>query len=263
MIDTQSLLYFLLSFIVGSAWVSIITFIAEKKGTLIGGILGGLPSTSAFSFLFIGINQSPIVAVQATTIFPLAFSITIVYLFFYAFFAQKSFVRGIIISLVIWLLISGLIIVLDIENFVFCLIGGVVISMVTYYGFVRKLKLASVKIEGQLYKSREIVFRGVGAGLLVAFAVFLSQVGGSILGGIASAFPAVFTSTLIILNSSRGTQFSRSITKPLVLSGILTIIPFSVAVRFLFPSVGVFWGTLYSYILVIPLAVFSYILARN
>jgi glycopeptide antibiotics resistance protein len=88
--------------------------------------------------------------------------------------------------------------------------------------------------------------------------VVLSQIDGPVLGGIAAAFPAVFTSTLIILNRSRGTEFSRAMTKPLVLCGILTIIPFSVAVRYLYPILGIWFGTLFSYVLIIPLAILSY-----
>ena len=84
MIPDSLLIHLILAFVVGSVWVVVITIIAEKKGSLVGGILGGLPSTSAFSFLFIGINQSAVAAVQATTVFPLVFSITSAYLFFYA-----------------------------------------------------------------------------------------------------------------------------------------------------------------------------------
>jgi len=90
MIDASMLTHLLLAFAVGSLWVIAITVVAEKKGSIVGGILGGLPSTSAFSFFFIGINQSSAVAVQATTVFPLAFAITSAYLFFFAFFSQKD-----------------------------------------------------------------------------------------------------------------------------------------------------------------------------
>jgi hypothetical protein len=84
-----------------------------------------------------------------------------------------------------------------------------------------------------------------------------------VLGGIAAAFPAVFTSTLIILYRSKGTEFYRAMTKPLVFSGILTIIPFCVAVRYLYPVLGVWLGTLVSYVLVVPLAFVSYYGARH
>jgi len=211
----------------------------------------------------IGINQSSSAAVQATTVFPLVFGVTSAYLFFFAFFAQKGFSRGISVSLLIWFAISGLIVLSGLRDFALSLVGGAVISVLTYYSFTKKLKLKNLTGEERLYKIREIVLRGVGAGFLVLISVFLSQIGGPILGGIAAAFPAVFTSTLIILNKSKGTEFSRAVTKPLVMSGILTIIPFSVAVRYLYPSFGVWLGTLFSYALVVPLAVLSYYVAQH
>jgi hypothetical protein len=257
MIDSSVLLHLLLAFVVGSLWVTAITVISEKKGSVVGGILGGLPSTSAFSFFFIGINQSSAAAVQATTVFPLAFAVTTAYLFFFAFFAQKSFSRGIVLSLAIWFAVSALIYASGFRSFAFSLILGVGISALTYFFFI-KLKLQNLKGQNKLYKPQEIVVRGVGAGSLVALSVVLSQIGGPVLGGIAAAFPAVFTSTLIILCRSKGTEFSRAMTKPLVFSGILTIIPFSVAVRYLFPVLGVWLGTLVSYLLVVPLVFLSY-----
>ncbi|MGD0643992.1 MAG: DUF3147 family protein [Candidatus Bathyarchaeia archaeon] len=263
MVSDSFFLHLFLAFAVGSLWVTIITVIAEKKGSVLGGILGGLPSTSAFSFFFIGINQSSAAAAQATTVFPLAFGITSAYLFFFAFFAQKGFGRGIFVSLLIWFAISGLIVASGLRDFAFSLVAGAAISVLTYYSFTKKLKLQNLTGEARLYNVREIVLRGVGAGSLVLISVLLSQIGGPVLGGIAAAFPAVFTSTLIILNKSRGTEFSRAVTKPLALSGILTVIPFSVAVRYLYPSFGIWLGTLISYALVVPLAIVSYYMAQR
>src|SRR5271169_1825572 len=102
MLSYSFFLHLILAFAVGSLWVTVITLVAEKKGSVLGGVLGGLPSTSAFSFFFIGINQSSAAAVQATTVFPLAFAVTTAYLFFFAYFAQKSFSQGILISLSMW-----------------------------------------------------------------------------------------------------------------------------------------------------------------
>ena len=263
MLSNLAVAHLLLAFAVGSLWVTIITVIAEKKGSVLGGILGGLPSTSAFSFFFIAINQSTNAAVEATTVFPLAFGVTSAYLFFYAFFAQKGFGKGIGVSLLIWFALSGVIVALGVKDFAVSLASGAVISVLIYFGFAKTLKLQNLKGESKFYRIRDVVLRGVGAGFLVAVSVLLSQIGGPILGGIAAAFPAVFTSSLIILNRSRGTEFSRAMTKPLVLSGILTIIPFCVAVRFLYPALGIWLGTLASYALVVPLAVLSYRLAKK
>ena len=52
----------LLSFLVGGCWVTLTTIIAEKFGSKIGGLLGGLPSTIVVSLLFIGLTQNAEVA---------------------------------------------------------------------------------------------------------------------------------------------------------------------------------------------------------
>jgi uncharacterized membrane protein (GlpM family) len=144
MIDTSMLLHLLLAFAVGCLWVTAITIIAEKKGSIFGGVLGGLPSTSAFSFLFIGLNQSSAAAVQATTVFPLAFAVTSAYLFFLAFFSQKGFSRGIFFSLLIWFAVSAVIAASGFSDFAFSLVGGVLISVLTYFSFA-KLNLQNLK----------------------------------------------------------------------------------------------------------------------
>jgi hypothetical protein len=213
--------------------------------------------------MFIGLNQSTSVAVESTTVFPLAFAVTCSYLFFYAYFSQKSFKQGIIISLSIWFIISMLIAAAGLNDFVVALICGIGVAALTYFGFAKKLKLQNLKGGQKLFKSREILFRGVGAGSLVSISVLISQISGPVLGGISAAFPALFTSTIIILYHSKGTEFSRAITKPLVFSGILTIIPYSVAVKYLYPILGVWVGTCVCYFIVLPLSALSYFLIKR
>jgi|WetSurMetagenome_2_1015567.scaffolds.fasta_scaffold293371_2 uncharacterized membrane protein (GlpM family) len=263
MIDNLFLIHLVLAFAVGSLWVTVITIIAERKGSIVGGVLGGLPSTSAFSFFFIAINQSTTSAVEATTVFPLAFGITSAYLFIYAFFTQRGFAKGLIVSLSIWFALSAVIVMLGLRDFVISLVAGTLISIFTYIGFTKALRLQNLEGKQKLYRIKDVLLRGVGAGSLVLLSVLLSQLGGPVLGGIAAAFPAVFTSTLIILNRSRGTEFSRAMTKPLAICGILTIIPYCVAVHFLYTAIGVWFGTLVSYFLVVPLAFLSYSLSKK
>ncbi len=263
MLDTLLLARLILAFVVGSLWVTAATIIAEKKGPVIGGILGGFPSTAAFSFLFISINQSTTAAVNATTVFPLAFAVTNAYLLMYAYFAKKGFKTGLTISLLFWLAASTLIVTSGIEHYAVALVGGAAISAITFYLLAKKLSVPRFVGEKTLYQPSEVVFRGLGAGTIVAISVLLSQIGGPILGGVAAAFPAVFTSTLLILQHSRGTEFTRSISKPLAYTGILTVIPYSIAVHYLYPNVGIFLGTLFAFLLVIPLAFLSYYFATR
>jgi uncharacterized membrane protein (GlpM family) len=262
MLDALLLIRLILAFLVGSLWVTVATIIAEKKGAVIGGILGGFPSTAAFSFLFIAINQSTESAVDATVVFPLAFAVTNAHLLLYAFFAKKGFKAGITLSLLIWLVASTLVAMSGLTDYNVALIGGAILSTITFY-LLTKLKVPYFVGEKKLYSSIEVLLRGVGAGTIVAVSVLLSQIGDPILGGVAAAFPAVFTSTLLILHHSKGTEYTRSISKPLAISGILTVIPYSIAVHFLYPAAGIWFGTLLSYLIVIPLVLLSYYVATR
>jgi uncharacterized membrane protein (GlpM family) len=263
MLSDSLLLHLALAFAIGSVWVALVTVIAERAGSTVGGIVGGLPSTSAFSFFFIGINQSSDAAVQATTVFPLAFSFTCAFLLFYVFFAKKGFRVGLSVSLLIWFAVSALIAISNLKNFALSLVGGVLISAAIYYLFAERLNLKNFPSEKMHYTTLQLLGRGAFAGFLVLVAVLASQIGGSIVGGIFSAFPAVFTSTLYIINKSKGIDFSRSVAKPLAMCSILTVIPYGVAVRYLYPSLGIWIGTVISYAIVAPLAFLAYRLVER
>jgi uncharacterized membrane protein (GlpM family) len=252
------MLHLVLAFTVGSVWVTLVTLIAEKAGSVVGGIVGGLPSTSVYSFFFIGFNQSPTTAAQATAVFPLAFSFTCIFLLSYAFFAWKGFGASLFISLTIWFALSSLAVISGIKNFALSLAVSIPIFLVIYYFFSKKLKFENLPGGPIRHTSLQIVGRAIFAGSIVSLAVLLSQIGGPIFGGIFAAFPATFTSTLYIVNKSRGADFSRAITKPLIVSGTLTIIPYTAAVRYLYPSIGIWLGTIASYAVVAPLAIISY-----
>ena len=258
MISDSLLLHFALAFVVGSLWVPLVTMIAERAGSTAGGIIGGLPSTSALSFLFIGINQSSDAAVQATAVFPLVFSFTCAFLLFYAFFAKRGFRIGLSVSLLIWFVVSALIAIFDVKNFVLSLVGGILVLAATSYVFAERLNLRSFPPEERHYTTLQHLGRGLLAGFIVLLAVIASQIGGPALGGIFSSFPAVFTSTLYIINKSRGTDFSRSLTKPLAVSSILTVIPCCIAIRYSYLSLGIWIGTIISYAIIVPLGYLAY-----
>jgi len=254
-----SVLHLALAFAVGGIWVTLVTRIAEKFGSSVGGVLGGMPSTSALSFFFIGLNQSAPAAVQTTTVFPLAVSFTIFFLLMFALFARRGFLTGLLSSLFIWFLISAVIVIFRPENFFASLVSGLIISGFVYFIFNQQLNLQAFGPNKDDRRTvPQLLARAILAGSIIALAVLCNQVGGPLFGAVFTAFPAMFTSTLIIANQSGGVEFSRSMTKPLALSGILTIIPFSIAVRYLYPSLGIWIGTLASYSIVAPLALLAY-----
>jgi len=251
----------LLAFAVGSIWVASVTVLTERKGTA-WGILGGFPSTAAFSLLFIGVNQSVEAAVEATIVLPIVFSVSNAFLLLYAFFARRGFGFGFVVSLLAWLGFSAAIAVLELRDYTVSLLTATAASALTFTAFL-KIDLPYFEYTTKLYDKKEVLLRGVAAGTLVSSAVLLSQVGGPIIGGIAASFPAVYASTIVILYRSRSTEFSRAMTKPLAISGVLLVTPYSVAVHYIYPVAGIWMGTLLSYLAVTPLAFVAYLLAKR
>jgi hypothetical protein len=261
MLTTILLIRLILAFAVGSIWVATVTIITERKGTT-WGVLGGFPSTAAFALLFIGLNQSPTAAVEASIVLPVVFSVSNACLLLYAFSARKGFAFGFGISLMAWLGFSAVVVAIGLNDYAVSLAAAAVISSLTLIAFL-KVKLPRFEGQSKLYGKKEILVRGSVAGTIVALTVLLSEFGGPIVGGIAASFPAVYVSTLIILSRSKGVDFSRSITRPLAISGILSVIPYSVAVHFLYEPLGIWLSTLLAYFVVTPLAVLSYLIMKS
>jgi hypothetical protein len=240
-------LHLALAFVVGSSWVTLTTIAAARFGSKAGGFIGGLPSTAVVSFFFIGLSQTPAVASQATTVFPLAYGITGLFLVLYATLATKGFWLALLGALFVWLTLTALLVLFDVKNYSLSLITYGLILLISLYVLEKELGLVSFPKGKISFSPWQTAWRGAFAGLMVAFVVFITRFGGPIFGGIFSAFPAVFISALLISYQSKGIEFSRAMTKPLLVTGMITIVVYSIGVRYFYPTAGLVFGTLLAY----------------
>lgn len=251
-------LHLALAFAVGGSWITIVTIVAERSGSAVGGIVGGFPSISVFSFLFIGINQSGLEAVHATIDFPLFVSFSGMFVLVYAVVSKRGFFFGLVASFLVWLALVTLVVFTNLQNFAVEFAGYALISIATFLLFqkaVPRILYGGVQLH---YSIMQIALRSVVAGSIVALAVLSSQIGGPIFGGIFAAFPAVFTTTLWITSRSRGMEFSQAICEPLMISATMVSAPYGIAVRFLYPLLGVGMGTIASLVSIMPLVYFVF-----
>jgi uncharacterized membrane protein (GlpM family) len=254
------ILHLILAFIVGGAWVSSATLIAERYGSALGGLVGGLPAISIVSFLFIGLNQSPETASQATIVFPLALSFTMSFLLVYALVAKRGFPVAFLSALIVWVSLSAIIAFLNLRNLFFSV--GVFLSVASFYFYILKVRMKLPHIGGAqlVYSLPQAAFRAVVGGSIIALAVLLSQLGGPEVGGIASSFPAIFSLTLFFSYRTRGMELSRALTKPLLVSASLTAFPYSLLVGYLYPVLGVAIGTTVALLCAVPLVALAHLL---
>lgn len=242
--DTTFFLKLPLSFLIGGSWAIFATYIADKLGAKIGGLIAGLPSTLLFGLLFIGWTQSPSAAAQATTIVPIIGGISAIFLAIFSNQKTDNFGRAITTSLGIWAILAYMAFRLS-PNFTESLIAFFILLSSAYLFVEKVIKVETVKGNKVVYSPRLLVFRGLLSGSVISFAVLMGKMGGPILGGLFSMFPAMFTSTLAIAFQSHGAKFARSLAKSALLSSV-SIVAFATMVRYTYPQLGLVLGTLLS-----------------
>ena len=247
MIDTF-IIKLVLSFIVGGAWVTIATLIADKYGTKLGGIIIGLPSTLLVSLFFIGWTQSPGVAVDATTIVPVVGAVNALFLVVYISLVRVNFWLAISGSALFWALCSFSMLILKFSNFYLSLMIYVIVVIISYFIIEKGIRVKSESAREIKHTVGALLFRGLLSGTIIALAVVLGKVGGPLLGGMFAMFPAMFLSTVLITYFSQGALFSSAVMK-VALLGALSVVLYGVLVRYAYIPLGLGWGTMVSIII--------------
>lgn len=251
-----------LSFLVGGTWVTLSTIAAERYGSKIGGLIGGLPSTVIVTLLFIGLTQTPQVAVSTTTVIPLSMSCTGLFMVTYLFFARRGLHVGLGMALLVWFCLSSLLLALNVRDVRISILGWVCVATGLFLVVEKGMRIPSQIKEKKHYTAAQIAFRAVFGGVVIAFAVLMGKLGGPLLGGIFATFPAMFLSTLVITYRVGGADFSRAVGKSLLVSGIATVPPYALAVRFLYPWAGLGLGTLLAILVSLGIGYFTFLFMR-
>ncbi|MCX6250850.1 MAG: DUF3147 family protein [Bacteroidetes bacterium] len=246
MITDLFLLQLLLTFFVGSAWIYLTVLSGTHFGSKIGGFIGGLPSTALLSFFFIGFTQSPEIASEATTVFPLAIGISGIFLVVYAWLVRRGFLLALFTALVTWFVLSSFIVLFHPVIFAVNLMLYALAMFFAYILLEKYLLVRSVSDIKINTSIKHLIIRSMFGGFVIMLTVLVAKKGGPIIGGIFTAFPAMFISTLTIAYKTHGIEFSRAMSKSLMVTGMITVAVYAVALRYLYVSTGLYTGTLLS-----------------
>ncbi|PWB50190.1 MAG: hypothetical protein C3F13_17130 [Anaerolineales bacterium] len=235
-----------LSFVVGSLWVTLTTLSAERFGSKVGGLIGGLPSTVVIALLFIGITQSPAIAAEATTSMPLAQGLNGLFVLVFILIIRRGLSAALITSLLVWFINATILYLLDLQSFLVSLAGWLILLAFSYLAVERWMRISSQGKQTISYQPSQLVWRALFGGSVISLAVIMGKLGGPLLGGIFGSFPAMFLSTLVITARTGGGDFSRSVGKSMLVSGLINVPIYEIMVRALYPSIGLGWATLIS-----------------
>ncbi|MGD9939546.1 MAG: hypothetical protein AB7T74_07075 [Clostridia bacterium] len=234
------------SFIIAGTWISVASLLAERLGSLFGGLIANMPSNIVVSMIFMSLVKGEGFAAEAARAVPLGMAIDTLFLFVFMATAGLGILKAIPISLAAWAGCAWLAFTLPPIPFW----GGIVLFVVLALGCFLVAEvimgIRSVPKQSRPFNPLAFGLRAVFAGTVVAGAVAASTFAPPYLTGILATFPAVLLSTMSILTLSQGPAFSRGAGKILLVSSS-NIIIYAFCVQASFPVLGVLWGTLLSF----------------
>ncbi len=242
MID-QFTLKLILSFVIGGGYAILATVCADKLGTKIGGLITGLPSTVLFGLLFIAWTQNTQAAVEATTLLPATIGASCFFLISYVYFLRYSIWLSLLMAYIVWGVITYALLVVHLTNFIVAIVLFCISFFIAYIVIVKKIKPASAKGRPVQYTFPLLLFRGILTGTVIAFSVYIAKIGGPVIGGVFTTFPAMISSVLVINYLSHGPAFSLGVAKSTLFAWISTTIYVIIAYYTMIP-LGLLGGTL-------------------
>ena len=251
------------SFLVGGFFVALITIIAERFGSKIGGLIGSLPSTSFVALLFIGVTSGIPAAVASAQVFPLALIGVSIFLGLFFVFSRNGFWFGLVIATGGWLVIAVLVKLLPpVSIWVSAAISlfiGLVVYLFIYYFFDTPSTVGK-KIR---YSLPQWFSRAVISGVFITLTVFVSKIFGPVIGGILAAYPVAMTLSLIIMKVKKKVEVARALSKSFLVAGPIIFISYGIFVFYFYPIAGLAWGTVIAYLLTALVSIPVYVFIRR
>jgi hypothetical protein len=232
-----------LSFVITAVWVTVATVVTERMGTKVGAVVTTLPSSAVVAFWFIAVEQGADFASQTAVVIPAEMGINVVFLGIFVAMSRRGLPVALAASLGGWTALSTVLYLSDIGNLfvswaVFlALIAGTTVWLRSSHRFSQQ--------PGKVlhYTMGELTFRGLFAGLMISASVVGAAMGGPVVAGILSVFPAIFTSTMVILYLRQGREFTGAVGTIMVVSST-NVVVYTTVVHFAYPGMGLVWGTM-------------------
>jgi hypothetical protein len=236
-----------LSFVVGSVFAALTLYVAARFGPKWGGIVSGIPSTSAVALFFIAYTQSSSDAEIAAVVIPAALSGSLIFVLLNIYISRKNnYLIALLISTFVWFIIALPLGVLKNLDLVTVTIIYLVVSSIIHV-LLNRIETGQEDRVAPKQQNRGLAIRSVFAGSVIAFAVYTSNLFGPQWGGTLASFPAMFFSTFIIFQRDYGWKYTADLTKTIP-TGLFSVIPYVWAVHYLYPQYGFVLGTVLAYI---------------
>lgn len=250
-----------LPFVLSAMVVILVMYIAERYGSKVGGILGTLPSTIVIAFLFIAYTEGTTFASQAALVVPAELGINVVFLFIFALLVHRSTMLAFSATFTIWAVLSIILVLIHFDNVIISLAIYLITVIVAFFFLEKIRKIPSTGNVKVHYTFQKIVFRGILAGIVIAVAVFLSNID-AVISGVFSVFPAILSSTMLISVREHGPDFAAGMAKSMML-GLSSVATYATVIYVLYPLYDIAIGSIVAYIIALCVTLAIYRLRRK
>ncbi|MCX8012702.1 MAG: hypothetical protein N3A02_00230 [Rectinema sp.] len=248
---------------IAGSWIAGVTLLGERLGSKKAGLITNLPSNILVSLLFMALTAGPEYAAASTRGVPIGMAIDTVFVLVFIACVKAGLWVALVAALAVWIGAAWFIVVVLPQPGTLAAIALYATTALGCFAIAEygmKIKPATRKPVS--FSWNIVLIRAVFAGSVVAGAVSVAQIAPPFMTGVLATFPAVLTSTLVILTKSQGPEFTRATGKILILSSS-NIIIYALVAGLTFVPMGPWAGTLLAFIAsLIHIALLSKMLVR-
>jgi hypothetical protein len=218
--------------------------LGERLGSKKAGLITNLPSNILVSLIFMALTSGPGYAAESTKGVPIGMMIDTLFVLVFMLAAPLGIAKALALALAAWALVAYCFVAVLPQ---FGYVGSIVLYLAVAAGCFAiaewGLKIRAIEKKPVRFSWKHVVIRALFAGTVVAGAVTAAQFAPPYMTGIFATFPAVLSSTLVILTLSQGAAFARATGKMLILSSS-NIIVYAAVAGTSFGALGPWLGTL-------------------
>ena len=235
----------ILAFFIAGSFIALLTLLAERFGSTIGGLIANLPSNILITMIFISLTQGNDFMQQMIPAIPVGLLIDTFFLVVFVLLLKYRLILAILGSLATWLILA--LVANGIPSHMLWINAGIylVITFAVWFWAEHRVEIPAMGRSGKRYTTAQMIIRATFAGTIVGGVVAISHFVPAYLTGIVSTFPAVLFSSMVILSVNQGKEFARATGKVMILS-TTNIAIYTISVYFTFPLIGAAAGTLVS-----------------
>ena len=240
----------------------LVTVAIERFGGVIGGVLGTIPSTIVPAAAGVYLIDGKESLISSMSIVPIGMLINGLFLGVWIVFPR--YIRNerlklpftIVASLSAWslLALTSLMLVRNITNGIISELALGLIGLFALASLAILFNIQSIAAPKGINKVPLIILsiRGIAAGLAIAFCLLLAELGLPFLAGLASAFPAIFLTSMVALWLSQGPQVPQGAAAPMMLGGA-SVSVYALIVMWSLPSFGIIYGSVIAWVCAVGL----------